>query len=535
MISLRGVTKRYGVRPVLQDVSCDIQPGEITLLLGANGAGKSTLLRCLLGLVDYSGDITLDGLSPLVHGRGLRARIGYMPQHGGLHPDLTVSETMKFFADIRRADHARIMPLLEEAGLGPESDTKVGDLSGGMRQRLGFAVALVSDPPILILDEPTASLDKAGRQWIAQRLHALAASGRTVLVSTHAGHQLIEGGARVMTIEEGRLIFADSTSRVHPDTVPVPRLAGLETAKPGNPAPIALKEIRDALKNRWLLAFAALLGVLGLAATASGYDGVAGLSLQAFGRTTATMLNLSLLLAPLVGVLIGAASIAGERERGTLELLLAQPVSRTELLLAKHAGLLVAIAASTIAGFVPAGLMVAAVSGGSSLLFFALFPLLAVAAASALAGAGLMISVTSRSAVQAQGAAVAVWFAMALLYDLVLIGALAAGGLAPHWLVPALAANPIDATRVLGVMALDPELYSLGPAGVYLATTLGPRAAAAGLSAVLLCWAALPVWMAAIRFSSPLRRKHRHEPDTNHSVARSVWTGLRHRVRVGRA
>ena len=98
-------------------MSLTLHPGEVTLLLGANGAGKSTLLRCVLGITDFDGEIRVAGRDPRVDGRAVRALIGYMPQTGGLHPDLTVAETMKLYADIRRAPRERCAVLLEEAGL----------------------------------------------------------------------------------------------------------------------------------------------------------------------------------------------------------------------------------------------------------------------------------------------------------------------------------------------------------------------------------------------------------------------------------
>jgi ABC-type multidrug transport system ATPase subunit/ABC-type transport system involved in multi-copper enzyme maturation permease subunit len=534
MITVRGVTKRYGNRLVLQGVTADIRPGEVCLLLGVNGAGKSTLLRSVLGLEHYDGHIDVCGLDPLTAGREVRALIGYMPQSGGLHPDLTVRETLEFYAAIRRAPLSRVVTLIDDAGLADERETRVGELSGGMRQRLGFAVALLADPPILLLDEPTASLDKTSRTWIAARLRALAAEGRTILVSTHAGHELFDGECRLLTIEDGRLPATPDEIGAGRNFLQKLRPAPRFPPVTGDIRPIIRKELRDALHNRWLAGFAALLGVLGLAATASGYDSVSGLGLQMFGRTTATLLNLALLLAPLVGVLMGAASIAGERERGTLEHLLAQPLSRTGLLLGKHAGLLIALAMATVAGFLPAGLLIAANSGVGMLPYYALFPALAVGAAASLAGVGLVISVSSRSAVQAQGAAVAVWFTLALLYDLVLIGSLSVSGLAPHWLVAALTLNPIDATRVMGVLALEPDLYLLGPAGAFLTERLGTAGAATLLTVAVACWATLPVAAAAFRFSGTLRRKTSHETRTTDAGTGRVRSGLYHRLRVGR-
>ena len=532
MITVRGVTKRYGTRLVLQGVSADIRPGEVSLLLGVNGAGKSTLLRSVLGLEGFDGQIDVCGRNPLTDGREVRALIGYMPQTGGLHTDLTVRETMEFYAAIRRAPQARIATLLDEAGLSGERETRVGDLSGGMRQRLGFAVALIADPPILLLDEPTASLDKGSREWIAARLRALAAEGRTILVSTHAGQELFDRECRLFTIEDGRLSEAPSTCGSTVANAARATERGAVTV--GDVRPIVRKELRDALHNRWLAGFAVLLGVLGLASTASGYDSVSGLGLQVFGRTSATLLNLALLLAPLVGVLMGAASIAGERERGTLEHLLAQPLSRTGFLLGKHVGLVIALAMATAAGFLPAGLLIVANSGVGMLPHFTLFPALAVGAAASLAGVGLVVSVSSRSAVQAQGAAVAVWFTLALLYDLLLIGSLSVSGLAPHWLVAALALNPIDATRVMGVLALEPDLYLLGPAGAFLTERLGTAGAATLLAIAVACWATLPVAAAAFRFSRTFRRKKSHETCITAAGTGRVRSGLYNRLRIGR-
>ena len=537
MIDIQHLSKQYGRRRVLEDVSIAVPAGKITLLLGANGAGKSTLLRCVLGLVDFDGRVDVGGLDPLARGVEVRSRVGYMPQSAALHPDLTVADTMTFYADIRRTPRDRGTALLEEAGLAREAETRVGDLSGGMRQRLGFAIALLTDPPILILDEPGSSLDAASRHWLAGRLRQVAAEGRTVLVSTHAGQELFDAADQCITLEDGRVVSgvrpgaAEGQTRVRPGSDP----NDPNRAPRGAVWPIVRKELRDALRNRWLAGFAGLLGVLGLAATASAYDSLSGFTLQAFGRTTATLMNLCLLLAPLVAVLMGASAIAGEQERGTLEPLLAQPLSRTQLLLGKQAGLLLALGAAIFAGFLPAGVLIAARSGPGMLAYYLLFPALALLAATAMAGIGLLISVSSRSAVQAQGTAVMVWFAFGLLYDLVLVGSLAVAGLPVEFLGAALALNPIDAGRVLGVLALEPDLYLLGPAGAYLTGQLTPAGTAAVLVAAIACWALLPVLAAALKFSLRRRRKQSHETNTIRAAARGRRPRRGHRLRVGRA
>ena len=505
MIELTGVTKRFGRRTALSGITTSLRAGSITWLLGPTGAGKSTLLRCLLGVTDYDGRIRVGGLDPLADGPAVRALIGYMPQTGGLHADLTVDETLALYAAIRRAPHARCAILRDEAGLAAYGGTRVGELSGGMRQRLGFAIALLTDPPILVLDEPTASLDAGSRGWLLQRLRASAAEGRVVIVSTHAGHELLDPADPRLVLEDGHVIFDHRVPAIR--TNEPPRTRGAHAV--GRVMPLVLKELRDGLRNRWLVGYAILLGVLGLAATATGLGSASGLGLQAFGRTTATLMNMCLLLAPLVAVLMGAASIAGERDRGTLDHLLAQPLPRRALVLAKYAGLAAALAGATVAGFAPAGVFIAAMAGPGVIGHYLLFPAIAILAGAAMCGIGLCVSASSRSAAQAQGAAIFVWFAFVLLYDLVLIGSLAVSGLPAGWLAVSLVLNPVDAARVLGVLALEPDLYLLGPAGSLLAARLTPSGAALALLASLLAWTAGPVAAAVVAFNLPRRRAAR--------------------------
>jgi ABC-type Mn2+/Zn2+ transport system ATPase subunit/ABC-type transport system involved in multi-copper enzyme maturation permease subunit len=496
MIQIQSVSKRFGSRQALDAVSLQVKPGEVTLLLGANGAGKSTLLRCLLGITEFEGSIRVDGLNPLVDGRAVRALVGYMPQSGGLHPDLTVLDTMHLYADIRRVPRERCALLLKEAGLEDHTRVDVGDLSGGLRQRLGFALALLADPRILILDEPTSSLDAASRDWLAATLRALAADGRTVLVSTHAGQELLAAGDRRVVLEEGRLT-SDTAA-----WAPGGASAGESVTPPaaGSAAPLMRKELSDAFGNRWLISYAVALAILGCAAASTGIQSSSGLALQTFGRTTATLMNLCLLLSPLVAVLMGAASIAGERERGTLEHLLAQPITRSGLLLAKHAGLLLSLTLATTASFVPAGILIAWSAGPGVLAHYLLFPAIAALVGAAMAAVGLLVSVSSRSAAQSQGAAIAVWFGFVLLYDLILMGSLAVNGMSVQFLSVALLANPVDAARVLGVLSLEPDLYLLGPAGAYLAAQFSRGGAATLLIGALAIWATAPLLVAVVRF-----------------------------------
>ena len=530
MITIDNVSKTFGKRAALDRVSLTFEPGEVTLLLGANGAGKSTLLRCLLGITDFHGTIRVNGLDSMKNGRDVRALVGYMPQTGGLHPDLTVEETLRFYAEIRRVSLDRVPVLLNEANLAEHAQAKVSDLSGGMRQRLGFAVALLTDPAILVLDEPSASLDSASRQWLAQRLEAAAREGRTVIASTHADHAL-HAGARRITLEDGRVLADVPGLKTRPTNEGTCR-PGLQTRR-ASAAPVVRKELRDALRNKWLVGYASLLGVLGFAAAFTGIQGSAGLALQAFGRTTATLMNLCLLLAPLVAVLMGASAIAGERERGTLEHLLAQPLSRSGLLLGKHAGLLLALTAATLAGFVPAGILIAWSAGPSVLPHYLIFPLIASLAGAAMLGVGIVVSVSCRSAVQAQGTAVFAWFAFVLLYDLLLMGSLAMSGIRVDVLSALLLANPVDAARVLGVLALEPDLYLLGPAGAFLASKFSRGGSALVLVSTLLAWVVLPLALALMRFSLHSWRISRVQEQVRMVRRQSRDARARDRVLVG--
>jgi Cu-processing system permease protein len=274
---------------------------------------------------------------------------------------------------------------------------------------------------------------------------------------------------------------------------------------------IIRKELRDALHNRWLIGYAVLLAVLGFVAALMGVRSAAGLGLQMFGRTTATLTNLCLLLAPLTALSMGSASIAGERDRGTLEHLLAQPLERSELLLGKYLGLLTSLCLATLVGFFPAGLMVAISAGGVALAHYLIFPLLAILLIAAMLALGMLISVRSRGGVQAQGRAILLWFLFVLLYDLLLMGTLVTAGLSGGALAILLLINPVDAARVLVVLALEPDLYLLGPAGALLVGHLSRWGTAAVLVASMLVWTVVPLLLALLSFrirpQAPRNRK----------------------------
>lgn len=264
--------------------------------------------------------------------------------------------------------------------------------------------------------------------------------------------------------------------------------------------PIARKELRDALRNHWLQGYAIFLGILGIVVATAATRGAAGIGLQSFGRTAASLTNLCLLLAPLVTLALAAGTIAGERDRRTLERLLAQPLSRTELLIGKALGLGASLVVATVVGFLPATVVLGGVAGPGLLLRFAIFPALALLVIAALLGVGLLVSVRSASGGQAQARAIFLWFAFVLLYDLLLMGTLLAASIPAGLLAGLLLLNPVSSGRLLVVLALEGDLYLMGPAGAWLVETLSAPGAAALLVVSLLAWAALSLLLAVRSF-----------------------------------
>ena len=184
-----------------------------------------------------------------------------------------------------------------------------------------------------------------------------------------------------------------------------------------NLQPLILKELRDARRNKWLVGYAFVLGALGLVVATVGSNTSEGLSLEMFGRTTATLINLCLFIAPLVAVTLGSGSIAGEKDTGTLEHLIAQPFERSEIVIGKFLGILIALTAATVVGFAPAAIVISVSGALDKLLHFMIFPLLAMVVGSAMLSVGFVISVRSSSRAAAQTMAILLWFGFELLVD----------------------------------------------------------------------------------------------------------------------
>jgi len=263
----------------------------------------------------------------------------------------------------------------------------------------------------------------------------------------------------------------------------------------GNILVLAQKEARDALRNRWFLAFSAAFAALALALAWLGLSGVGGYRVSGFGRTAASLIDLVVLIVPLMGLTLGALSLAGERERGTLLYLLSQPVSTTEILLGKFVGIASALLGALALGFGVSGLLMAARGGLAEADAYLALVGLAFLLALASLGAGLLVSAASHRSATAIGAAVVLWLAFALVSDLGLMGLALAARLDASTLFFLALVNPLQDFRIAAVHSLRENLEVLGPAGVYASRTYGAWLTWM-LAGALTAWAAASVGLA---------------------------------------
>jgi ABC-2 type transport system ATP-binding protein len=210
VIYTAGLTKRYGEKTVVDGLDLDIESGEVFGLLGPNGAGKTTSILMLLGLTEPSaGSIEVIGLDPRRSPLEVKRRVGYLPDAVGFYDELTGRQNLRFTARLNQIEDAeiRIDELLEEVGLVDAADQRTGEYSRGMKQRLGLADALVKDPSVLILDEPTTAIDPEGVAEILDLIRALALEkGVTVLLSSHLLNQVQAVCDRVAIFVDGKVV-----------------------------------------------------------------------------------------------------------------------------------------------------------------------------------------------------------------------------------------------------------------------------------------------------------------------------------------
>lgn len=205
MISIHGVTKQFGRALAVHDVSLHLAAGDSLALWGVNGAGKTTLIRCVLGLLRFRGRITVGGHDVWKRGKLARMLVGYVPQELGFYDELRVDAAIRFFSRLKGLGSARGGEALASVGLSGHGHKHIRDLSGGMKQRLALAIALLGDPPILVLDEVTASLDAVGREEFVALLGQLTGEGRTLLFASHRIEEVATLARRVAVLEQGRV------------------------------------------------------------------------------------------------------------------------------------------------------------------------------------------------------------------------------------------------------------------------------------------------------------------------------------------
>ncbi|HWP40836.1 MAG TPA: ABC transporter ATP-binding protein [Tepidisphaeraceae bacterium] len=204
MISIEHLTKRFGRATAVNDVSLTINAGESVALWGANGAGKTTIIRCVLGAFRYQGRIRIAGLDAWKQGKLARRLIGYVPQELGFQDELRVGEAVRFFGRLRGLQVKDIEPVLASVRLEAHQHKRIRELSGGMKQRLALAIALLGEPPVLVLDEVTASLDACGRaQFIALLASLARASSRAILFASHRPEEIQALATRVVRLDRG--------------------------------------------------------------------------------------------------------------------------------------------------------------------------------------------------------------------------------------------------------------------------------------------------------------------------------------------
>lgn len=212
MLSVSHVTKQYGSTKAVDDVSFELREGEVAAVIGANGAGKTTLIKCITGLLKFEGEVHIGDVQLTKNAKAARRQLGYVAQAPAFHPDMSVQEIMTFYAELKGVDLAEAHPLLLTVGLSDQTEKVAGALSGGMKQRLALAVALLGDPPLLVLDEPASGLDIGARIELRELITQQRAQGKAVLLSTHWLEDVPYVADQALVLDHGKLVFSGAAS-----------------------------------------------------------------------------------------------------------------------------------------------------------------------------------------------------------------------------------------------------------------------------------------------------------------------------------
>jgi ABC-2 type transport system ATP-binding protein len=206
-VEVRGLTKRFGARVALERISFELYPGEVVAIIGPNGAGKTTLLSILAGVLEPTEGQVIGTQ---------KQRFGWVPQEPALYSKLSVAENLRLFARLERvADpNESVTAMLNQTGLEDRADEEVGRLSGGNQQRVNIAIGLLCEPPALLLDEPSASLDPRQRERLWEFIGGLAGRGTTILFSTHNVAEAERYAGRVLVLGDGELLFTGTPTEL---------------------------------------------------------------------------------------------------------------------------------------------------------------------------------------------------------------------------------------------------------------------------------------------------------------------------------
>jgi ABC-2 type transport system ATP-binding protein/nitrous oxidase accessory protein len=214
MITITNLTKRFGAYTAVDNLTFDVAASQAIALWGPNGAGKTTVIKCLLGLLRYEGRIQVGGFDAHKQGQAARALLGYVPQELAFYDDMSTLEMAHYFARLKRASAKRVPEVLEQVGLAEHGGKLVRALSGGMKQRLALGLAMLADPPVLVLDEPTSSLDTAARSQFLSLLTQVKGAGKTIIFTSHRIEEVEALGDQALVMERGRLLQSCPASQL---------------------------------------------------------------------------------------------------------------------------------------------------------------------------------------------------------------------------------------------------------------------------------------------------------------------------------
>lgn len=263
-ITVSNLTKEYGSQKAVNDISFEVKTGEVLGFLGPNGAGKSTTMKIITCFISpTAGAVSLNGFNIYDHAREVRRRIGYLPENTPLYTDMSIVDYLELSARLQELPEDRIMPRIREmigvCGLGPEQYKYIGELSKGYRQRVGLAQALIHDPEVLILDEPTTGLDPNQIVEIRLLIKQIGKE-KTVMLSSHILKEVEATCDRILIINKGSLVADGSTEELRRKAKGADQLLVQIRSEDGNIAEELLKLASIAAvnpekegKNRWIL------------------------------------------------------------------------------------------------------------------------------------------------------------------------------------------------------------------------------------------------------------------------------------------